>query len=357
VLFLHKFLLADVLFSAQSDRILGDLATFPSRTGFCSAYRSTLAQPTLDWTAVPQRFQDFHRQKDSMDNVPIRGPPWILERLLARGVPAFTGRTCCVCQGSPVLQPHPELRLLWECDDQEYCIKCWFAFWVEREHDCQHAVYNPGVRPMDDAAVLALQVLTTNLRNDWSCALRLKALFFHMNFAGPGRNSTPPWQMQSAQPKLDWTAVLQRLQDANPDRGVFFFIGTPWMLECLMLWGVPTYSGRTCAQCGRTPLLQPDDDKFVRAHDEDEFCILCWMRFWTDKGYDCQDVVFIPNVDPLAIPIAELLAEELRSVPTDAWPSVLWMCAELLPYIQPPSWGQTRPTICTETMQGCRERT
>jgi hypothetical protein len=336
------------LFSAQAARISLCLGDIP-RQDWLSAAHTGQHWPSPHWTGLqcPSAFRTFTDRRAAMDDVLICGPPWILECLLAWGVPTFTGRTCCVCQASPVLQPHPELRLLWECDDQEYCIKCWFTFWVEREHDCQFAMYNPAVRPMDDASVLALELLTTNQRKDWSFVLRLKALFWGID--APRRSTAPlnPIEMQSAQPKLDWTAALQRLRDANLDpmtERYFFFIGAPWMLERFMMWGVPTFSGRTCAQCRRTPLLQPDDYKFVREHDDPEYCILCWVRFWSDRGNNCQDVVFFPKVDPYAIVVAELIAEELRSVPKDAWASVLRMCALLLEDIKQTSRRGTRPT-------------
>jgi len=107
--------------------------------------------------------------------------------------------------------------------------------------------------------------------------------------------------------------------------------GPPWILECVILWGVPTFTGRACFVCGGSPVLQPDpNQRFVRQSHDPEYCIQCWVTWWAERHPDCQAALYNPVVDPNASSLVEDMVTMFRQVPCHDWPTVLRTCASLM---------------------------
>jgi hypothetical protein len=130
--------------------------------------------------------------------------------------------------------------------------------------------------------------------------------------------------------------------------------GPRWILECVILWGVPTTTGRTCFVCGGSPVLQPDpNERFVQRSHDHEYCIQCWVAWWAERHPDCQEALYNPMADPDASGLVEDLAAMLHQVPRHDWPTVLRTCAFLMQRRNAAPQGrdvEMNPTSPAETM-------
>jgi hypothetical protein len=100
----------------------------------------------------------------------------------------------------------------------------------------------------------------------------------------------------------------------------------PWMLECVILWGVPSSTGRTCAVCAGSPVLQPDPNQRWRSYGP-EYCVQCWCKFWADREPNCH-AWYRDGVSFVASFMLQCLAIEYGKAPEDHWPQLTRMYAQ-----------------------------
>ena len=123
------------------------------------------------------------------------------------------------------------------------------------------------------------------------------------------------------------------------------FRGPPWIQECLIMWGVPTVTGRTCVSRGGPPVLQPNPGRrFLLECNDPEYCLQCWITFWVETGQDCQEALYTPAINYDTIVFIAVLTQEILRVPRRAWPSLLRACASFLEGTSQSSESPTTPT-------------
>jgi hypothetical protein len=136
----------------------------------------------------------------------------------------------------------------------------------------------------------------------------------------------------------------------------FVIAGPPWILECLIMWGVPTFTGRTCFDCGGFPVLQPDPDRrFLWECSFPEYCIKCWIAFWAKREQDCELAmydVFWPEASFYSCRTRRRW--ELNKLPPIALPSLIRVSLppwSTEPLVNPGSCMYT-PTPCIQILLG-----